>query len=92
MRSRFGQGRAGFASPTLLASFLHHHPGGDPSAVAAFLAACRVPGKGSAERPVHSQSCQRNNRYSPNDATTRATEETMTPQVWPAPGYGTFMP
>ena len=42
MRSRFGQGRAGFASPTLLASFLHHHPGGDPSAVAAFLAACRV--------------------------------------------------
>ncbi len=41
MRSRFGHGRAGFASPTLLASFLHHHPGGDPSAVAAFLAACR---------------------------------------------------
>jgi cobyrinic acid a,c-diamide synthase len=42
MRSRFGQGRAGFASPTLLASFLHHHPGGDPSAIAAFLTACRV--------------------------------------------------
>jgi cobyrinic acid a,c-diamide synthase len=41
LRSRFGWGRAGFASPTLLASFLHHHPGGDPSAVAAFLAACR---------------------------------------------------
>jgi cobyrinic acid a,c-diamide synthase len=41
LRSRFGRGRAGFASPTLLASFLHHHPGGDPSAVAAFLAACR---------------------------------------------------
>jgi cobyrinic acid a,c-diamide synthase len=46
VRSRFGRGRAGFASPTLLASFLHHHPGGDPSAVAAFLATCRrrVPG------------------------------------------------
>jgi cobyrinic acid a,c-diamide synthase len=42
LRSRFGQGRAGFASPTLLASFLHHHPGGDPSAVAGFLAACRT--------------------------------------------------
>ena len=41
LRSRFGRGRGGFAGPTLLASFLHHHPGGDPSAVAAFLAACR---------------------------------------------------
>jgi hypothetical protein len=44
MRSRFGQGRAGFATPTLLASFLHHHPGGDPSAVAAFLSACGAEG------------------------------------------------
>ena len=41
MRSRFGHGRAGFANPTLMASFLHHHPGGDPAAVAAFLATCR---------------------------------------------------
>jgi cobyrinic acid a,c-diamide synthase len=41
LHSRFGRGRSGFAGPTLLASFLHHHPGGDPSAVAAFLAACR---------------------------------------------------
>ena len=41
MRSRFGHGRAGFATPTLLASFLHYHPGGDPSVVASFLAACR---------------------------------------------------
>jgi cobyrinic acid a,c-diamide synthase len=56
LRSRFGQERAGFASPTLLASFLHHHPGGDPSAVAAFLAACRAPGR----RPVQSHSRQRN--------------------------------
>jgi cobyrinic acid a,c-diamide synthase len=41
LTSRFGRGRAGFASPTLLASFLHHHPGGDPTAVAAFVDACR---------------------------------------------------
>jgi cobyrinic acid a,c-diamide synthase len=42
MRSRFGRGRTGFATRTLLASFLHHHPGGDPSAVAAFLGACQT--------------------------------------------------
>jgi cobyrinic acid a,c-diamide synthase len=41
LRSRFGVGRAGFATPTLLASFLHHHPGGDPSTIDAFLATCR---------------------------------------------------
>ena len=41
LSSRWGAAPAGFASPTLLASFLHHHPGGDPSAVAAFLDACR---------------------------------------------------
>jgi cobyrinic acid a,c-diamide synthase len=41
LHSRFGRGLAGFATPTLLASFLHHHPGGDPSAIAAFLAACQ---------------------------------------------------
>ena len=40
--SRFGAGRAGFASPTLLASFVHHHPGGDPALVEAFLTACRA--------------------------------------------------
>jgi len=39
--SRFGAGLAGFASPTLLASFVHHHPGGDPALVEAFLASCR---------------------------------------------------
>jgi cobyrinic acid a,c-diamide synthase len=56
LHSRFGQGRAGFAGPTLLTSFLHHHPGGDPSAVAAFLAVCRARGG----RPAQSQSRQRN--------------------------------
>ena len=39
-RSRFATRREGYATPTLLATFLHHHPGGDPSAVAAFAAAC----------------------------------------------------
>ena len=42
LRSRFGAGRAGFATPTLLASFVHHHPGGDPSRVEAFLETCRA--------------------------------------------------
>jgi cobyrinic acid a,c-diamide synthase len=41
LRSRFGSGRSGFATPTLLASFLHHHPGGDPGIVESFLATCR---------------------------------------------------
>jgi cobyrinic acid a,c-diamide synthase len=43
LRSRFGTGRAGFATNTLLASFLHHHPGGDPAMIDAFLATCRHP-------------------------------------------------
>jgi len=41
LRSRFASSRGGYSTPTLLASFLHHHPGGDPSVVAAFLTACR---------------------------------------------------
>jgi len=41
LRSRFGSGPSGFATPTWLASFLHHHPGGDPSLIAGFLEACR---------------------------------------------------
>ena len=40
-RSRFGERPDGFASPTLLATYLHHHPGGDPTAVAHFVDACR---------------------------------------------------
>jgi cobyrinic acid a,c-diamide synthase len=42
-RSRFGRRPDGFATPTLLATYLHHHPGGDPSAVARFVAVCRRP-------------------------------------------------
>jgi cobyrinic acid a,c-diamide synthase len=40
-RSRFGERPDGFATPTLLATYLHHHPGGDPTAVAHFVALCR---------------------------------------------------
>ena len=39
--TRFGSARAGFASSILLASYVHHHPGGDPSLVAAFVNVCR---------------------------------------------------
>jgi cobyrinic acid a,c-diamide synthase len=39
--SRFGERHDGFATPTLLATYLHHHPGGDPSAVAHFVETCR---------------------------------------------------
>jgi cobyrinic acid a,c-diamide synthase len=47
-RSRFGERPDGFATPTLLATYLHHHPGGDPSAVAHFVATCqRSAGEGS---------------------------------------------
>jgi len=47
-RSRFGERPDGFATPTLLATYLHHHPGGDPSAVARFVETCRRrPGPGS---------------------------------------------
>jgi cobyrinic acid a,c-diamide synthase len=41
-RSRFGERADGFALPTLLATYLHHHPGGDPSAVGRFVDTCRT--------------------------------------------------
>ncbi len=40
LASRWSTRLEGHASPTLLATFLHHHPGGDPSAVEAFVRAC----------------------------------------------------
>ena len=43
-RSRFSERSDGFASPTLLASYLHHHPGGDPRFVAGFVETCRRAG------------------------------------------------
>jgi cobyrinic acid a,c-diamide synthase len=47
-RSRFSERPDGFATPTLLATYLHHHPGGDPSAVARFVATCRTGRAGQA--------------------------------------------
>jgi len=40
LRSRFRSGPDGHATPTLVATYLHHHPGGDPTIVANFAAAC----------------------------------------------------
>jgi cobyrinic acid a,c-diamide synthase len=49
LSSRWGQRGDGFASPSLLATYLHVHPGGDPTPVAAFAGACaRVAGVGVA--------------------------------------------
>jgi cobyrinic acid a,c-diamide synthase len=52
LSSRFGRGPAGFATPTLLASYLHHHPGGDPAPIANFLATCRRRSR-AARSPQH---------------------------------------
>ncbi|CAN5904584.1 cobyrinate a,c-diamide synthase [soil metagenome] len=41
LESRWGNGPEGHATPDLLATYLHHHPGGDPSAIAAFVDRCR---------------------------------------------------
>jgi cobyrinic acid a,c-diamide synthase len=40
LSSRFGCGTDGFATPTMLATYLHHHAGGDPSLVSAFVRTC----------------------------------------------------
>lgn len=40
LTSRFGTREDGFATPRLLATYLHHHAGGDPSAYAAFVRTC----------------------------------------------------
>lgn len=40
LRSRFGERGDGFARGTLLATYLHHHAGGDPSIVEAFVRTC----------------------------------------------------
>jgi cobyrinic acid a,c-diamide synthase len=42
LRSRWGTRTDGWASPTLLATYLHHHPGGDPGLVAAFARTCAL--------------------------------------------------
>jgi cobyrinic acid a,c-diamide synthase len=40
LSSRWGERGDGFATPSLLATYLHVHPGGDPSAVADFARSC----------------------------------------------------
>ena len=42
--SRFGRRKEGWATPDLLATYLHHHPGGDPSAVEHFVRRCALRG------------------------------------------------
>jgi cobyrinic acid a,c-diamide synthase len=42
LSSRWGRKREGWATPSILATYLHHHPGGDPGPVSAFAAACAL--------------------------------------------------
>jgi cobyrinic acid a,c-diamide synthase len=42
LSSRWGERGDGFATETWLATYLHHHPGGDPGVVAAFAATCAL--------------------------------------------------
>ena len=46
LSSRFTRHPDGHATPSLVATYLHHHPGGDPSIVAHFLAACAASVRG----------------------------------------------
>ncbi|MGH9225789.1 MAG: cobyrinate a,c-diamide synthase, partial [Acidimicrobiales bacterium] len=47
LSSRWATRPEGWATPTLLATYLHHHPGGDPAAVEQFVTACRLGKYGS---------------------------------------------
>lgn len=42
LSGRFGDRDEGWATPDLLATYLHHHPGGDPGRVAAFVSHCAL--------------------------------------------------
>jgi cobyrinic acid a,c-diamide synthase len=42
LSSRWGRRAEGWATPSLLATYLHHHPGGDARAVAGFLRTCTL--------------------------------------------------
>jgi cobyrinic acid a,c-diamide synthase len=42
LSSRWGTRTDGWATDTLLATYLHHHPGGDPALVAAFARRCAL--------------------------------------------------
>jgi len=54
LRSRWGARREGFATSALIATYLHHHPGGDPSAVASFVDRCTAHCRRSVE-PGHGE-------------------------------------
>ena len=42
LESRWGRRPEGHATPDLLATYLHHHPGGDPGLVGSFAARCAL--------------------------------------------------
>ena len=42
LTSRWGSRREGWSTPTMLATYLHFHPGADPAPVAAFAATCAL--------------------------------------------------
>lgn len=42
LESRWGARNEGWATPDLLATYVHHHPGGDPGPVGAFAARCAL--------------------------------------------------
>ena len=42
LRSRWGEASEGWSTPTLLATYVHHHPGGNPALIRAFLDACAL--------------------------------------------------
>jgi cobyrinic acid a,c-diamide synthase len=42
LTSRWGARREGWATATMLATYLHHHPGGDPNPTTAFAATCAL--------------------------------------------------
>jgi cobyrinic acid a,c-diamide synthase len=43
LSSRWGEAPEGWATDTMLATYVHYHPGGDPAPVGAFAAACALP-------------------------------------------------
>jgi cobyrinic acid a,c-diamide synthase len=44
LSSRWGDRLEGWATPTMLATYVHHHPGGDPARVEAFARTCALRG------------------------------------------------
>jgi cobyrinic acid a,c-diamide synthase len=44
LSSRWGERLEGWATPTMLATYVHHHPGGDPTPVETFARTCTLRG------------------------------------------------